>query len=276
MLAAWVQGEPARSIGLGDRGLHYGDGVFETIGASAGRVRFLDAHLERLAHGCAALSIPAPDARLLGREITRAAGLAPHVIVKVIVTRGALDGRGYAWTGAEAPTRIVCAWDWPGGPLASRAPARADYATRAASRPLVAGVKHLNRLEQVLACHEARRRGLDEVILANPEDGVVGGAMTNVFICEGDRLVTPPIAQCAVAGVMRAQVLAAAARAGIATCERAIAKPELEGAGALWVTNVRVGLWPVGSLGPRTFARHPWTSMLRDAVEQAACGERGA
>ncbi|MBV6417753.1 MAG: Aminodeoxychorismate lyase [Steroidobacteraceae bacterium] len=276
MLAAWVQGEPASSIGLDDRGLHYGDGLFETIGASGGRARFLGAHLARLARGCAALSIPAPDAALLAREVTRAAGLAPHVIIKVIVTRGALQERGYAWTGSESPTRIVCAWPWSEGPLAMRAPARTGLATRPAAPPLLPGIKHLNCLGQVLARQEARQRGLDEVILADPEGCIIGGGMTNLFVYTGDTLATPLAARCMVAGVMRAQVLAAAESAGFRACERAITAQELAGAEALWITNVRVGLWPVGGLGQRTYAAHPRTSILQHAIEQSACEAAGA
>lgn len=272
MLAAWVDGVPARSIGLDDRGLHYGDGLFETIGASGDRARFLDAHLARLERGCAALSIPPPDAAALRREVALAATLAPHALVKVIVTRGAAVERGYGFAGTEVPTRIVCAYPWLGGPDEERAPARVALARLRVARPRFAGIKHLNRLEQVFARVEARQRVLDEVILCTDDGAIVGGGMTNVFTLTRGQLVTPPVGSCAVAGVMREQLLAAAARLRLATSERDLTPVELTDAEALWLTNVRVGLWPVAAFESRSFAPHAWTMRLQSALKDAARG----
>lgn len=270
MLAAWVDGVAARSIGLEDRGLHYGDGLFETIGASGHRARFLAAHFARLERGCAALSLPPPDMEPLRSEIAHAAALAPNVVVKLIVTRGAALERGYAFTGTESPTRIVCAFPWPEGPDAERAPARVALAGRCATRPLLAGVKHLNRLEQVLARVEARQRRLDEVILLADGGNIMGGSMTNVFALLRGRLVTPPVESCAVAGVMRAQVLSAAGRLGFPTREGDLTAQDLADAEALWLTNALVGLWPVGTFEDRTFVTHAWTLRLQEAIRHVA------
>lgn len=270
MLAAWVDGVPASTISLDDRGLHYGDGLFETIGASDGHARFLEAHLARLAHGCTTLSIPAPDAARLRCEVTRAAAIAKHVLVKLIMTRGAAIERGYAFSGTELPRRIVCAYPWPEGPTGVRAPARAAMAELRSVRPLLAGIKHLNRLEQVLARQEARQRDLDEVILCNDEGFVTGGSMTNVFALVDGQLATPRAALCAVAGVVRGQLLGVAGRLGIPTGERLLTPQALQSAEALWLTNARVGLWPVASFGTRVFAAHEWTPRLQGALHAAA------
>ncbi|MGE0581695.1 MAG: aminodeoxychorismate lyase [Steroidobacteraceae bacterium] len=272
MLAAWVNGARAGSIGLADRGLHYGDGLFETIGASEGRARFLAAHLARLSHGCAALAIPVPAPEVLRLEIARAAQLAPRVLVKVIVTRGDAIERGYAYSGAETPTRIVCAYAWPEGPDGVRPPARAALAALRSGRPLLAGVKHLNRLEQVLARQEARQRGLDEVILAGDGHCIAGGSMTNVFALAAGRLVTPPVAHCAVAGVLRGQLLAAASHLGLATSEQPLKRADLVEAEALWLTNARVGVWPVATFEDRIYAAHEYTPLMQQAVHEAAHG----
>lgn len=270
MLAAWVDGAPAGAISLDDRGLHYGDGLFETIGASHGQARFLGAHLARLTHGCVALSIPAPDAARLRSEVTRAAATAQHVIVKLIVTRGAAVERGYAFSGREVPRRIVCAYPWPEGPAGDRAPARAAMAELRCARPVLAGIKHLNRLEQVLARQEARQRDLDEVILCSDAGFVTGGSMTNVFALIDGRLVTPHAAQCVVAGVVRGQLLGVAARLGIPTGEQSLTPQAMQSADALWLTNARVGLWPVATFGTRVFAAHEWTPRLQGALHAAA------
>jgi len=278
MLGAWVDGRVASSIGLDDRGLHYGDGLFETIAASAGRPRFLAGHLARLARGCAALSIPMPDEARLRAEVAQAAALAPHVIVKLIVTRGAARARGYAIEGGEAPRRIVIAYAWLEGPDHAAAPARVARAERPVARPpaALAGVKHLNRLEQVLALTEARRRALDEVLLCTDDDRIVGGSMTNLFLVTGGELVTPPAASCLVAGVMRGEVLRAAARLGLAVAERAISVADLSRVEGAWLTNARVGLWPIGAIADRSLAVHAWHSPLQRQVRQAALGVQDA
>ena len=270
MLAAWVDGLPANSLGLADRGLHYGDGLFDTIAANEGRARFLGAHLARLTKGCAALSIAMPDRDTLRFEIARAAQLAPQVLIKLIVTRGLALERGYGYTGGEAATRIVMGYAWPGEQGAAPAPARTALAVLRCGRPLLAGVKHLNRLEQVLARQEARQRGLDEVILAADEGHVTGGSMTNVFALAQGCLVTPPVAHCAVAGVLRGQLLAAASQLGMATAERRLAPDELLAADALWLTNVRVGVWPVTRFAGRDYPAHECTQRLQRAVLETA------
>ena len=276
MLAAWVDGMLADAVALDDRGLHYGDGLFETIAATGGRACFLGAHLARLARGCSVLSMPAPDPQVLQAEVARAAGLAPHVIVKLIVTRGAARQRGYGYSGNEVPRRIVCAYAWPEGPAVVRAPARIALAAAAVGRPLCPGVKHLNRLEQVLARAEAQRRGLDEVILHMDEGLLSGGSMTNLFALVDGRLVTPPVEHCRVAGVMRAQLLAAAPRLGLPTCERPMRTCELAAAQALWLTNVRLGLWPVAACDGRESGVNAWTSRLQRALRAAAGETPGA
>src|SRR6185437_4289325 len=96
-----------------DRGLHFGDGLFETIACREGRPRFLTLHLERLAQGCRVLGLSAPPAQLLLEEIEHLAGAHERSIVKLIVTRGRATGRGYAVTGREQATRVLIRYPWP-------------------------------------------------------------------------------------------------------------------------------------------------------------------
>jgi len=271
VIAAWVDGVPAHSIPLDDRGLHYGDGLFETIAASGGEARFLAAHLARLARGCTALGIVMPEAETLRAEIARAAALAPHVLVKLIVTRGSATLRGYAVAGDESTRRIVCGYAWREGPGPDLAPARIGVSPRRVAWPaLLPGIKHLNRLEQVLARTEAQSRGLDEALLCTDDGRIMGGSMTNVFFATGEALVTPPAAGCVVAGVMRGVVIDCAQRAGMRVVEREIDLAEIDGGASLWLTNARVGLWPVATLDGAPLTRHPAVGRLRAAIRAAA------
>ena len=108
-----VNGRAARSVSLLERGLHYGDGLFETIACVAGRARFLERHLQRLTAGCARLAMPLIDSSERRREVERLAGGAARSVIKLLVTRGAAVTRGYALTGREEATRIALRYPWP-------------------------------------------------------------------------------------------------------------------------------------------------------------------
>lgn len=240
---ALVDGQPGERISLRDRGLHYGDGLFETVRRQDGRLRWFDRHLARLALGCGRLGIAMPDAALLRAE---AAAIAPHLaqaLVKIIVTRGVATARGYRPAGDERPTRLVCAYDWPPPPAAEfRA---AICAVQLGINPTLAGLKHLNRLEQVLAQRDAAQQRVHEVLMASSGGGLVCGSMSNLFAWRGAHLQTPPLDECGVAGVMRSLVLEAAAALGIEVRIAPLPPGELPQCRALFVTNVRLGLQPI-------------------------------
>ena len=156
-----VNGLPNDSLPVRDRGLLFGDGLFETTAVINGAVRFIDRHLDRLADGCARLGIPAPDRQLFEQEIRLLAGGQQRAVIKLIVTRGA-GGFGYAPPANCDPTRIIERLRWPERD-------ENDYRagiemgicrTRVARQPVLAGLKHLNRLEQVLARGEMAGAGL--------------------------------------------------------------------------------------------------------------------
>ena len=263
---ALIDGQPGERVSIRDRGLHYGDGLFETVRRQDGALRWFDRHLKRLALGCERLGLVLPDAGRLRAEANAVAGAAPHAIIKIIVTRGAATTRGYQPRGDEHPTRIVCAYDWPPAPPAEF---RAGLsAVRLGANPQLAGIKHLNRLEQVLAQRAAAGQDLHEVLmLASPGDEVVGGSMSNVFAWRGDELLTPPVADCGVAGVMRSLVLEAAAALGIPARVAALPVAELAGIQSLFVTNVRLGAQPIHWYHNRRLRVDARTARLQDWID---------
>ncbi len=238
-----VNGQPTSVVSAQDRGLQYGDGLFETMRCEQGRVRWFDRHLARLGRGCERLGIAAPAGELLRAEAESLAATLPRALVKVIVTRGAATARGYRPNGDEQPTRIVSIHPWP---PASPAEFRAGLSTVALGvNPLLAGLKHLNRLEQVLAQRAAARAGLHEVLMRCGGDNVVCGSMSNVFVWRGAELLTPPLGDCGVEGVMRSLVMTVAARCGLSIRVAPLSVPQLAEAPAMFVTNVRLGIQPV-------------------------------
>jgi 4-amino-4-deoxychorismate lyase len=261
-----VDGVPADAVPATDRGLQYGDGLFETIVCRDGRPRWLPLHLARLARGCGRLGIPAPPAGVLEREIHALAADAPACIVKLILTRGSARGRGYRPTGGERPMRVLARHPWLPAPPAWRvglSPVRLGENAR------LAGLKHLNRLEQVLAQRE-RPAELDEVVMQSHAGAVISGSMSNLFLVEGERLVTPVLEACGVEGVMRRRVLQAVAAAGWRAAIEAVSLERLRAADALFMTNVRIGVQPVERFEERGYSPGARLDRLRELVDAGA------
>lgn len=250
--AVWVNGRPDAALSPLERGLHYGDGLFETIACLGGRPRFLNLHLERLARGCTRLGIELPDREELRREILAAAAEAPSAIVKVLLTRGPAVARGYATTGSEQPTRLTLRYRREDEPRNAQDGVRVRTAAqRLGENPALAGLKHLNRLEQVLARREWSDGAIAEALMFSSSGMLISGVMSNVFLVEGARLRTPLLDRCGVAGVMRQVVLREAARAGIAAEEAPLDAGDLARARELFLTSAVIGLRPVRVLDGR-------------------------
>jgi len=260
----WVDGQPADSVSVLERGLHYGDGLFETIAVLNGEARLLGRHLQRLATGCERLGLRAEPAQI-GAEVRAAAAEMPRAVIKVLLTRGRALARGYALSGAEIPTRITLRYPWPPeDPAAAQAGARVRIATlRLGENPALAGVKHLNRLEQVLARREWSDPGIMDALMFSHSGDLVSGTMTNVFIVRDATLFTPRLERCGVAGVMRATVLALAAAGGVPVRECALSAQDLAAAEELFLTNALIGIRPVRELEGAALPLGPLTRRLR-------------
>jgi 4-amino-4-deoxychorismate lyase len=272
----WVDGQPADSVSVLERGLHYGDGLFETIAVLNGEARLLGRHLQRLATGCERLGLRAEPAQI-GAEVRAAAAEMPRAVIKVLLTRGRALARGYALSGAEIPTRIMLRYPWPAeDPAAAQAGARVRIATlRLGENPALAGVKHLNRLEQVLARREWSDPGIMDALMFSHSGDLVSGTMTNVFIVRDATLFTPRLERCGVAGVMRATVLALAAAGGVPARECALSAQDLAAAEELFLTNALIGIRPVRELEGAALPLGPLTRRLRAELArflgEAAC-----
>ncbi len=264
----WVNGRAAGEVSALERGLHFGDGLFETIACEGGRPRFLELHLRRLGAGCARLGLEAPEAATLRAEVQRLAAPCGRAIIKVLLTRGAAAARGYAVTGFEQPTRISLRYAWPPeDPGVARVGVRVRIAAlRLGENPALAGLKHCNRLEQVLARREWTDTGIAEALMFSSSGALVSGTMSNVFMVRNGKLYTPRVDRCGVAGVMRQVVLAAAADAGIAAEERVLDSQELASAQEVFLTNALMGIRPVRELEGRALPPGPLTRRLQERL----------
>lgn len=267
-----INGEPlatgARAVGAQDRGLQYGDGLFETMRIVKGRVRFWNDHYARLQLGCKRLAMHAPARDLLEREIQRLIAKAPDAVLKLLVTRGE-SGRGYRPASDSTPTRILSVHPVPESSLTEIAVRWC--AMRMARNAQLAGVKHLNRLEQVLAQNEWRDERIAEGLMLDTEGEVVCATAANLFIVSEGVLVTPDLRFSGVRGVMRGQVLAAARSLKIDVDERSVWPDELPAASEVFVTNAVRGIRSVVALEETTWPAGPVASRLMQALELDLC-----
>jgi 4-amino-4-deoxychorismate lyase len=261
--ALWLVNGREIGVDPADRGLAYGDGLFETMAASDGRIRWLDYHFERLERGCRRLAIDAPDRGLIRAEILAHCPGSGRAIVKLIVTRGPGE-RGYRPPETPKTTRVLGFSAWPEYP-------RSHYtdgirvrvcAFRLGVSPALADLKHLCRLEQVLAQIELRGHDVEQGLLLDTTDRIVGGSSSNVFAVRGTELVTPAVTRNGIAGVMRRVVLETAPRVGLVAREADLTLGDLNEADELFMTNALIGIWPVARLDERAFARGPATVRL--------------
>jgi 4-amino-4-deoxychorismate lyase len=249
-----VNGVESSAISVDDRGLQYGDGLFETMSAQDGRVRHFERHMERLAEGGRRLGLPVPDPNLVAAECERAlAGLGAGS-VKLMVTRGP-GPRSYRPPADPAVTRIVVS----SAPKPRNDPEEGIVVrlcdTPLGLNPRLAGIKHLNRLEQVLACAEWDDPAIAEGLMSSVDGRIVCATAANVFLVREGRLLTPAIRDCGVAGVMRGVVLAVAREAGIDSEILDVRLVDFSAADEVFLTNAITGVRPVGEiLGLRRYA----------------------
>lgn len=269
---SWLRnGQSGGLIRPDDRGFAYGDGLFETIAWRSGMPRFLDRHLLRLAQGCSRLGLPFPGDATLDREIALLAAGHLHGTVRLTLTRGP-GPRGYAPPDESEPTRVV---SFHPGPVRQPSPAGLSLAlcqTPASNNTALAGMKTLNRLDNVLARVELAGTGFDEGVMCDGSGHVIGATAANVFAARAGVLLTPDLSQGGVAGIMRNLVLECAGTHGIAVRELRMTIDDLLEAEELFLTNALTGLRAVTMFDGRQLPGGELTRAIAAALRD--CGVR--
>jgi 4-amino-4-deoxychorismate lyase len=264
----WLVNGHSTGVDPADRGLAYGDGVFETMAADAGVIRWFDLHLDRLEEGCRRLEIPAPSRSLLAYEVGACCPKKGRAVVKLIVTRGP-GTRGYLPPEPAAPTRVLSISSWPDYPVSHYhlgISARVCQ-LRLGENPALAGIKHLCRLEQVLAQLELRGHAVQQGLLLDTSGRVVGGTSSNLFVVQDGELTTPALTRCGIKGVMRRAVLETARTLGLRAAERDLTLADVLRADEVFVTNALFGIWPVTDIDGQKFVFGPRTRQLMSELK---------
>lgn len=262
MSSWWINGNSGENIAVSDRGLAYGDGLFETVAVRDGACRLLDLHLERFYSSCERLLLPLPAENLLRQAIDHGRGHVNTGSLKIIYTRGS-SKPGYALPLDAEPTLVVGITEHPAS-VSSISGVKVRYcATPIARNPVLAGMKTLNRLEQVLARAEWQDAAIVEGLMLNDRGKVVCGTMSNLFAVIGSRLVTSALTECGIAGIMRRLVLEICDANGIELKFSELSPHELRQADDVFLTNSRFGLLPVAELDQLHYARAELTLQIR-------------
>lgn len=264
-----VNGEQGDSLDIHDRALNYGDGLFETLAVHNGTALALEDHLIRLAAGATALGFPEPDAGAIIKDVTTIAGDKDRAVVKILLTRGT-GGRGYCPPAIEAthPNRIVFLHDWPDYPdeIYEQGVITGLCRTRLSINPVLAGIKHLNRLEQVLARNEWRNTDVFEGLMLDMDGNLVEGTMTNLFLVIDDSLVTPSLENCGIHGIVRKAVMDATAEMVIDCRITRVTLEDLERASEVILCNSLLGLCHVRQFRNKTYDHPVLMPKLREML----------
>ena len=248
------------AIDPGNRGMNYGDGLFETMRVHRGALPLWPRHLARLREGAARLGIAMPATDVIEARMAETVAGRDAGVLKLLLVRGN-GGRGYA----PAPDADAM-WMLSLHPLPASTPPglRLHWCeTRLGSQPALAGIKHCNRLEQVLARAEVERVGCDEGLMRDLAGNAVCATSANLLVLRDRRWLTPPIRDCGVAGVMRAALLAEAGRLGIPCHVTDISLAQLQQADELFLCNSVYGIWPVRAFADLSWPVGPLTRKLQ-------------
>lgn len=271
-----INGQAASQIDVRDRGFQYGDGVFETIACKNGQLQFWQAHMQRMHDACERLNLPVIAAQQWLDDI---AMLQPRgdAVIKLTLSRG-VCGRGYAYSDSEQqPLRVCALYPWPDYPQQNQQGISAMICkTPVSINTALAGIKHLNRLDNVLARNEWRDPHIAEGLMLDHQQHVIEGTMSNVFCVLDDQLYTPSLEQCGVRGVIRDQIIQLARSQGVTLNEIDISQQNFLQMDEIFVSNSLIGIWPVTSIVDQP-GRQYSTSMAQQLQQQlVALAERTA
>ncbi len=265
MSSILINGLEQTTIDVKDRGFQYGDGIFETIAWKNNKLQFWDAHLARMQNACERLHLNSVDEALWLSDI-KALQLSNDAVVKLMISRG-VSGRGYVYTEGDSVTRVTVTYPMPDYPQGNSQGVKTVLCkTPVSINPVLAGIKHLNRLDNVLARNEWQDSNIAEGFMFDHNEHIIEGTMSNVFCVLGDELYTPALDLCGVAGVMRQQVIEVARTLKLPVNIVDISKQNFLQMDGVFITNSLIGIWPVAELESVKFQSNKLIERLQNEL----------
>lgn len=268
MSKVWVNGELQNHVSVSDRGFTYGDGLFETIRVSSSEPELMKAHINRLKNGLQRLKFPEKTLSEVLQDLERLV-FEGDQILKVVVSRG--EGvRGYALPSPCNVTRVMQLSNLTDFTKQSeQGVALRTCQYQLALNPVLAGMKHLNRLEQVIARSEWQGSEFADGVVTDQEGYVVECTMSNIFWTVGNVVYTPVLDRCGVEGVMRNHLIGCLKADGIDVHEGLFALENLRQADEIFISNSLIQIWPVHKLDSLTFELGPVTKRLQKLLQES-------
>ena len=265
-LQSLVNGQQAEHISIRDRGFQYGDGCFETVRILFKKPILWSEHLKRLKYACKTLQLSV-NFDLLKSEVAQLIRVnkATNVILKIIITRGE-GGRGYAPAVQSDCTRILQLIDYV-APSTSSGARVVVCRHRLSSNSFLGGIKHLNRLDQVLASAQIPA-DCDEGLCMDEAGYVIEGCRSNLLFAIDNKLVSPDLSKSGVEGVMLDHLIDEFGVKGIAVIRRTISMSELKKADEILLCNSVFGVWPIAEI-----LNEDWRITLKEKPFTAAALE---
>lgn len=267
MTQVWVNGVPARGIDPLDRGLAYGDGLFATMRIAKGEIQFLSAHLAKLTQGAQRLGfLWHPSARLIN-QLEQLALTQGDACVKLLLSRG-VGGRGYAAPIHCLINEVVFLSDFPQHYALWQNEGISLFPSEVllAKQPRLAGIKHLNRLEQVLIKSIELPMGFDDWLVLDSDGNVIESSMANLFFIKDKMVFTPALTHSGVAGMMREQVIYTLIDLGFNIDVKQINYNELPQFEHCFMTNSLLGLVDINRIDTLYYSKSSFSETLRQTL----------
>ena len=262
-----INGKDCDQIEIFDRALQYGDGIFETIPIQNRKILCIDEHLDRLEKGCERIKISIPDKSIIKNEISSLIDTNDQAVIKIIISRGQGE-RGYKIPDNIKPTRIISIFPWPdySNEFSKSGIKTKVCSYRYSNNSVLAGVKHLNRLEQILARGEWSDNDIAEGIVMNSDNYVIEGTMSNIFCIINKILYTPDLSLCGIEGIVRDKIINLSNKFGFKIEIKKITLDFLLNAEEIFMCNSLIGIWPVNSIDGKLFLEHKETEKIKNKL----------
>ena len=263
-----INGSPNGLITPFDRGFAYGDGVFRTMKMVNGMPEAWPLHYQKLVADCGKIGIVAPSAELLIHDLTQLFSVNEIAVAKIVITRGE-SARGYAPPAVSLPLRVVIKSELPNFPVDNRIKGVRLFLCdiQLAHQPKLAGIKHLNRLESVLARAEWHDLSFADGLMLDLENNVIECTAGNIFARFGHELITPDLSDCGVAGVMRERIMQLVPSLGLSMTIQKLSLAQLKQADEVLICNSLYGVWPVVGCDGYDWQLLGLTDKINDALQ---------
>lgn len=261
----YINGLRTDKISVYDRAFQYGDGLFETFAVINGKPALLDLHLQRLKSGLSRIGFPEFPTQPLIDDLKDKSKLFDSAVLKLVITRGESQ-RGYLPPATSQINTLLAFSEKNNSEDINAGVSLCFCHTQLGINPLLAGIKHLNRLEQVLAKKESHERGYEDGLVSDIDGNIIEATSANLFLWKKTKLITPDLQRCGIDGVVRQLVFQIARKMNIPVEIRNISKNDCKNADALFLSNSLAGIIPVESIEDTRFDKDNWPQDLYSEV----------